>query len=83
MKSDNANGLFGFQTPCTPSRTSNEADTVTCVVARQRGDDDTVQVTWVIEKFNNNRYETATDDFVDYTGTLVFGPGERMKVRIL
>ncbi|XP_041376199.1 adhesion G-protein coupled receptor V1-like [Gigantopelta aegis] len=79
LKSDNANGLFGFQTPCTPSRTSNEADNITCVVARQRGDDDTVRVTWVIEKFTTAGYETATQDFLDYTGTLVFSPGERTK----
>ena len=80
LKSDNANGVFSFAQPCQPSRASTELDTITCTVARQRGDDGSVMVTWAIYEILLGQEPYAMTDFVDYTGSVVFQPGERSKV---
>lgn len=80
LKSDNANGLFGLQQPCSPARVENEGEFVTCNVTRQKGNIGTVTVTWLLLQLTSNGSRTAADDFVNFTGSLVFAPGERFKV---
>ena len=80
LKSDNANGVFSFAQPCQPARASTELDIITCTVSRQRGDDGSVMVTWAIYEILLGQEPYATTDFVDYTGSVVFQPGERSKV---
>ena len=80
LKSDNANGLFGFREPCTPVRVASESATVVCNVLRQRGDDGTVTVTWLIQQRTAQGLSSAAADFNSSTGSLVFLRGERLKV---
>ena len=80
LKSDNANGLFGFREQCTPARVSSESGTVVCNVLRQRGDDGTVTVTWRIQQRTAQGLSDASADFNSSSGTLVFLRGERLKV---
>ncbi|KAH3717922.1 hypothetical protein DPMN_060718 [Dreissena polymorpha] len=83
LKSDNANGLFYFPQPCQPPSPSTEAATITCTVARQRGDDGQVIVTWSVYQLIGSQVTLATQDFVEYTGQVVFAAGERTKVILL
>ncbi|KAK7486800.1 hypothetical protein BaRGS_00021947, partial [Batillaria attramentaria] len=78
LKSDNANGLFGFEV-CSPAHMENENTVVRCNVVRQRGDDGTVTVTWLIQQRTAAGLTSAESDFTNYTGTVVFAPGERFK----
>ena len=82
MKSDNANGLFGFSGRCNPEL-SLEGDTFNCPVERLRGDADTVDLYWrVVEAPSDPDYITdATDDFEEARGFITFGPGDRIKVK--
>lgn len=80
LKSDNANGLFGFSGPCEPSRVLNESGSVVCPVQRTRGDDGTVTVYWVVNEIQGQTFQQAAADFDKSNGTVVFLPGERQKV---
>ncbi|XP_076465121.1 adhesion G-protein coupled receptor V1-like [Babylonia areolata] len=79
LKSDNANGLFGFREACTPSRIDDESAKLVCNVQRQRGDDGTVNVTWLIRQRTAAGLNGADSDFDAVTGLLVFLRGERLK----
>jgi hypothetical protein len=81
MKSDNANGLFGFQQPCQPSR-ARENVTVSCTVARHRGDDGQVTLTWAVVQIYTLSGVTvpASQDFLPFFGEIVFVPGDRLTV---
>jgi len=74
LKSDYANGLFGFAKPCLPSIIKEE-QTATCYVSRSRGLSGTVTVEWMINSTGNG------NDFVQNTGNLTFLSGEEEKVR--
>ena len=81
LKSDNANGLFGFQQQCTPGLATYENTTITCTVERRRGDSGMVNITWtVIHIASGGRETQALEDFINSTGLLVFYPGEKSKV---
>ena len=80
LKSDNANGLFGFREPCTPIRANSESVMVTCHVERQRGDDGTVLVAWLVQERTAQGLVSASADFVNPSGTLTFLRGERFQV---
>ncbi|XP_041464132.1 adhesion G-protein coupled receptor V1-like [Lytechinus variegatus] len=78
LKSDNANGLFGFSGPCTStnaSTSSAEALRFTCGVLRSRGDQGIVTIPWEIRLQPTDTI--AEDDFVNASGTVVFGNGVR------
>ena len=82
LKSDNANGLFGFDGPCIPTilnPESNEALEYTCSVVRSRGDEGIVTIPWEVR--NQATGQVATGDFVNATGEVVFPNGVRTKVR--
>ncbi len=82
LKSDNANGLFGFSGPCLPFSTANESAVFMCPIKRDRGDADTVTVNWQVLQHVRGELVLATEDFVEASGGLVFAPGEREKVLV-
>ncbi|KAJ8414918.1 hypothetical protein AAFF_G00024410 [Aldrovandia affinis] len=77
LKSDNANGLFGF-TACIPD-TSEEGSTISCVLERTRGALDHVYVNYTITQiYSPGSAPPATPpDFANATGVVVFQPGQR------
>ncbi|CAH1797156.1 unnamed protein product [Owenia fusiformis] len=78
LKSDNANGLFGFSDVCSPESTTNEAAIFSCPVERRRGDADTVSVDWEVQQMVRPDFTPlATEDFTAYQGQLIFEPGTR------
>ncbi|XP_077988560.1 adhesion G-protein coupled receptor V1-like [Glandiceps talaboti] len=79
LKSDNANGLFSFDGPCSaiqPSSDSPEELQFTCNVIRNRGDEGTVTVPWEVHQLIDG-YPLATEDFLSATGTVEFTNGIR------
>ncbi|XP_054629148.1 adhesion G-protein coupled receptor V1 isoform X2 [Dunckerocampus dactyliophorus] len=80
MKSDNANGLFGFTGRCIPD-TTEEGSTVSCVIERLRGSLDHVYVNYSVTQVSKLDSETPADqDFVNSTGVVLFKPGQRSEV---
>ena len=80
LKSDNANGLFGFKDQCSPIHASTEDRAFTCRVMRGRGDAGSVTLTWEIRL--KDKDQPALHDFSNHTGQLLFIPGEREKVNM-
>ncbi|XP_040011455.1 adhesion G-protein coupled receptor V1 [Xiphias gladius] len=80
MKSDNANGLFGFTGACIPD-TAEEGSTISCVVERMRGSLDHVNVNYTVTQMDGlNSEMPAHQDFVNATGAVLFMPGQRSEV---
>ncbi|KAM9360944.1 adhesion G-protein coupled receptor V1 [Symphorus nematophorus] len=80
MKSDNANGLFGFTGACIPD-TTEEGSTISCVIERMRGSLDHVYVNYNVTQLDSVDTETpAHQDFVNATGAVLFMPGQRSEV---
>ncbi|XP_070689817.1 adhesion G-protein coupled receptor V1 [Pempheris klunzingeri] len=80
MKSDNANGLFGFTGACIPD-TTEEGSTISCVIERMRGSLDHVYVNYSVTQLDSSDSETpAYQDFVNATGAVLFMPGQRSEV---
>ncbi|XP_076021271.1 adhesion G-protein coupled receptor V1 [Genypterus blacodes] len=80
MKSDGANGLFGFTGACIPD-TTEEGSTVSCVIERMRGSLDSVYVNYTVTQLDSIDTDTATqEDFVNATGAVLFLPGQRSEV---
>ncbi|XP_034025926.1 adhesion G-protein coupled receptor V1 isoform X1 [Thalassophryne amazonica] len=80
MKSDNANGLFGFTGACIPDMTE-EGSTVSCVIERVRGSLDLVFVNYTVTQLHNSGSETLADqDFANATGAVLFMDGQRSEV---
>ncbi|XP_060927102.1 adhesion G-protein coupled receptor V1 [Limanda limanda] len=80
MKSDNANGLFGFTGACIPD-TAEEGSTVSCVIERMRGSLDHVYVNYTVTQLDRLNNDTAAhQDFVNATGAVLFLPGQRSEV---
>ncbi|XP_037338537.2 adhesion G-protein coupled receptor V1 [Pungitius pungitius] len=77
MKSDNANGLFGFTGDCIPD-TSEEGSTISCVIERMRGSLDQVYVNYSVTQLDSET--PAHQDFVNATGAVLFMPGKRSEV---
>ena len=82
LKSDNANGLFFLRQQCQPYLPTIETARITCMVERDRGDEGQVIVTWAVYQLISGQTVLATEDFVEYTGQVVFEAGERSKVCI-
>ncbi|KAM9743556.1 adhesion G-protein coupled receptor V1 isoform 2-T3 [Menidia menidia] len=80
MKSDNANGLFGFTGACIPD-TADEGSTISCVIERTRGSLDDVFVNYTVTQLDSSDSDSpAHQDFVNATGAVVFMPGQRSEV---
>ncbi|XP_037634420.1 adhesion G-protein coupled receptor V1 isoform X2 [Sebastes umbrosus] len=80
MKSDNANGLFGFTGACIPD-TTEEGSTISCVIERMRGSLDHVYVNYSVTQLDSLDSETpAHQDFVNATGAVLFMHGQRSEV---
>ncbi|XP_064619584.1 adhesion G-protein coupled receptor V1-like [Lineus longissimus] len=80
LKSDNANGLFGFSSGCKPTVATTENITFNCDVDRRRGNHDTVTVKWKIYQMVNDALVKASADFVQSSGEVIFKPGDRQEV---
>ncbi len=81
LKSDNANGEFGFSGPCQLEVEGAEYSKILCPVRRSRGDADTVTLMWqILHNMPSGPQQLAVDDFINATGEFVFSPGERDKV---
>ncbi|XP_053180894.1 adhesion G-protein coupled receptor V1 [Scomber japonicus] len=80
MKSDNANGLFGFTGACIPD-TTDEGSTISCVIERMRGSLDHVYINYTVTQLDVVDSEMpAHQDFVNATGAVLFVPGQRSEV---
>lgn len=79
LKSDAANGVFGFGGPCIRNDSSGDPELVliSCPVERSRGDYGVVHVNWEVRPLN---HESLKPDFLEMSGLVQFGPGERLKV---
>lgn len=77
LKSDNANGLFGFQSinPIAIQESSN----VTVTIQRTRGTFGSATVSWSVYKDLSS--VLASNDFLMASGTVGFANGESQKVR--
>ncbi|XP_056394317.1 adhesion G-protein coupled receptor V1 isoform X2 [Hyla sarda] len=79
LKSDNANGLFGFTGPCIP-QSSEEGSTISCVVERTRGALDTVYLFYSITQTDSGGTDNQGVDFTMSSGNITFIPSQRSKV---
>ncbi|XP_075693474.1 adhesion G-protein coupled receptor V1 [Rhinoderma darwinii] len=79
LKSDNANGLFGFTGPCIP-QSSEEGYTISCVVERTRGALDTVYLYYSIIQTDPGGTDEPVVDFTTSSGNITFLPFQRSKV---
>uniref|UniRef100_A0A3P8TGE6 Adhesion G-protein coupled receptor V1 n=1 Tax=Amphiprion percula TaxID=161767 RepID=A0A3P8TGE6_AMPPE len=80
MKSDNANGLFGFTGACIPD-TAEEGSTISCVIERMRGSLDHVYVNYSVTQLDSSDCDIPDhQDFVNATGAVLFMPGQRSEV---
>uniref|UniRef100_A0A3Q2DXJ8 Adhesion G-protein coupled receptor V1 n=1 Tax=Cyprinodon variegatus TaxID=28743 RepID=A0A3Q2DXJ8_CYPVA len=80
MKSDNANGLFGFTGDCIPD-TTEEGSTISCVIERLRGSLDYVSVNYTVTQLDSLQSDSpAHKDFLNATGAVFFMPGQRSEV---
>uniref|UniRef100_A0A3B4G959 Adhesion G-protein coupled receptor V1 n=1 Tax=Pundamilia nyererei TaxID=303518 RepID=A0A3B4G959_9CICH len=77
LKSDNANGLFGFTGSCIPDTTA-EGSTISCVIERMRGLLDHVYVNYTVTQLDSDT--PANQDFLNATGAVLFTPGEPSQV---
>ncbi|XP_051546873.1 adhesion G-protein coupled receptor V1 isoform X1 [Myxocyprinus asiaticus] len=79
MKSDNANGLFGFTGVCIPD-ISEEGSTISCVVERTRGALDHVYINYTVTQVDSPADSSNASDFANATGTIHFLPLQRSEV---
>uniref|UniRef100_A0A1I8J347 Cadherin domain-containing protein n=1 Tax=Macrostomum lignano TaxID=282301 RepID=A0A1I8J347_9PLAT len=81
LKSDAANGIFGFVGSCVPPVSFNESTTFSCSVQRLGGSFDSVNLYWEARLPNHNGtgWSEAGSQFVNSTGFITFGAGERLK----
>ncbi|XP_048838820.1 adhesion G-protein coupled receptor V1 [Brienomyrus brachyistius] len=79
LKSDNANGLFGFTGTCIPD-ISEEGSTISCVVERTRGALDYVFVNYTVRQLDSDSSVPTAPDFANTSGSILFLPGQRSEV---
>lgn len=80
LKSDAANGVFGFDSSSL-SNSIEETNTVSLMVQRLRGDYGSVTVYWEIRDLATNTI--ASNDFDTATGTLEFADSDREETLVL
>lgn len=76
LKSDNANGLFGFTS--TDPVVIPESSNVSVNIERRKGQFGSATVTWSVYKSSTS--SLAVNDFIMASGTVVFDENEREKV---
>jgi len=70
LKSDNANGLFGFDGRCQPAAVPMSIDQLNCTVRRDRGTYDVATVLWQISSVD--LLLPVSHYFVNHTGHVSF-----------
>jgi len=80
LKSDNANGLFGFKQRCEPEVVKENGST-TCYISRARGIDGEVTVFW--QAGTGDLQSENDEDFVQSAGDVTFLAGETEKVHMI
>ena len=80
LKSDNANGLFGFDS--VQDLTIKESQNISIKVQRAKGSTGQVTVEWRVFKGYTGSV-LATEDFLQASGTVVFKEAETEKVTYL
>ena len=80
LKSDAANGVFGFDS-LSLSNSIQETSSVSLAVQRLRGDYGSVTIHWEIRAEGSNTL--ATSDFETASGTLEFSEGDRQQVLVV
>jgi len=78
LKSDNANGLFGFDGPCRPAVVPMSADHLNCTVKRDRGTYDVATVLWQIASVDSTFSES--EYFVNHSGHILFAAEQTVAV---
>jgi len=78
LKSDNANGLFGFDGPCQPATVPMSTDQLNCTVLRDRGRYDAVTVFWQITSVDLSL--SVSHYFINYTGHVLFSDDQAVVV---
>ena len=79
LKSDYANGQFGFQISSCSSQLKESQTTANYTIERRLGTFGIVTVTWEIRQVFTGR-PIASQDFSQTRGTVVFNQGETEKV---
>ena len=70
LKSDNANGLFGFDGPCQPAVVPMSVNELNCTVRRDRGTYDTATLLWRVASLDAS--VSASQYFINHTGRVLF-----------
>jgi len=78
LKSDNANGLFGFERTCEPAVVPMIVNELNCTVHRQRGAFDGAVVVWRLEPIDPTL--SALQYFVNHTGSVRFADQQTVAV---
>jgi len=81
LKSDNANGLFGFDGPCQPAIVPMSVTELNCTVQRDRGTYDTATVVWNLTSLDVSA--SVSHYFVNYTGHVLFSAEQTSAVSLL
>jgi len=78
LKSDNANGLFGFDGPCRPAAVPMYVNHLNCTVRRDRGTYDDATVLWQIASVDSTT--PVSQYFINYTGRISFSAEQTVAV---
>jgi len=78
LKSDNANGLFGFDGPCQPPVVPMSVNELNCTVRRDRGSYDVATVVWQTASVDAS--VSASQYFINYTGLVLFADEQTVAV---
>jgi len=81
LKSDNANGLFGFDGPCQPAVVPMSVNELNCTVRRDRGTYDTAAVRWLVASLDAS--VSVSQYFFNYTGDVLFSAEQTRAVSSL
>ena len=82
LRSDNGNGLFGFNTLSLSATVRQEPDTVFLTVERQHGTFDAVDVEWEVYQYvpGVDPLPLAAGDFQNTSGLLTFSQRQTSEV---
>jgi len=80
LKSDNANGLFGFAGLCQPAIVPMSVSELNCAVQRDRGTYDTATVMWQLASPDSS--VSVPHYFINYTGHVMFSAEQTTEVSL-
>jgi len=78
LKSDNANGLFGFDGPCQPPLVPMSVNELNCTIRRDRGSYGVATVVWQTASADNSA--SASQYFINHTGLVMFADEQTVMV---